>query len=1727
MSGDFADQAGVPLPPSYLTFETTDAGVARVTSTGELVGVSRGLALLSVERAGLQAVTNVVVGDLLQNPTAAEVPLITPEYTGLYVYPAGVTLAFGQTRQIVTSLSPDFTVDTQLVSQFFVDHSGVAKVDETGLITAVGPGEAIVTVINGTQERVILVAVQDVHAGATVIGAGGGAVNGVDGSLVAISPFALREAVEVSIAPVSADDLPLQVPAGFAFAGDFQLDVGDDALRVPAQIAVPVSPVLAPGTTVHFWRLGQIPDENGVWSDYWLQVDSGVVGDDGFARTASPPYSGVNDSGGYLVTTPAGSVAVVQGKLNVSFNVPIAMFGIIPLNPFSPPGLPPIAGAVVTGINAASDLSDVVGGPSLPAPGPLTSFVPFMSVSIDISKLRIIAVPKVGLPFITTLDVQLQAGQLNTFEVTIPAPEPASGDPSLAPIVEAVHLELVNDGGQDIGAVVLEGQRFVASNPMDPLNLGGALSDLKVEFVLADGKVLEGQILSSLSLVGFQTDKLYVRPPDSVAVGQSEIRVVRPYRATTVLPGSTSPTLEEVTHVSNSVRLAFNEEYVFTALSAADQVAVIDNSQVADPSQQPLIARFPVGISGANDSPQSIALAPDLDRGYAMLRNTGSVAVFDTMALHQIDALTDDLSQADTLGLNMIELRVAEPGATPFWGVAHPNGDYLYVSDYRDYQETGIVYVVDTNPASSTYHRVVQKIQVQTAGVGLRQMAINSTGTRLYVTAPNRDLFRTPASDDSQIIVINVDPDDHPAGGANANKWHEQIGIVQKAPGEQPYDEAYGIASTNQPGVMTFTNRMSDSAGFGVIEVQNDSPTGFQATARTIQLQLGSFSDYFDVNSAQSVVVTKDLQYAFVTGYNHFIQGVASRDPFVGGIPGGSNIGIIQDPLGNPRLIAATRPIPAGFANHVVLSPDDRYLYASFRGPAQSVFVFDVQEMIDAIEDASSDDLAGIPIDELDPGTASAIDVRANYTVLPGFDFAKGQFTFGVPEGALNGPIGVGGNPQGMAATPAILVPSLFNNLTDQFFFSDDGSFVVSFENGSSPGNGNGDIELEIDTNSFLIGSPKGYETVLNEQQIKTMNVQVQQMEQDMHNAAGNVLFGSRINAGAVPATGGQRLLEKAIYVYRLFDATDSDPKDGRIEFEKTFADGPDKNLQEKIFKFEHGSDVNEFEVKPVMTITGPNAQDFRLLPEAIYFDPRTPLAPGQRQMRNATLEIRRPGSAPTEPFIGVIQLRGEAIGPQLVHLPASDFRDALKDYIAGVPGLPSGFGQEPDHLDKLVSQAFPNPTTQPAAFQVAVTAFLADLQTLILNKFKEVDARASDTDTDLSDGDAFLLSLEESIAANAQAMKIDFKSNNVVTGDEFTGGIAVRDFDADKWLAIKQDFAANKISMSQAKFRFDQITNAKPDDVLQFTLPNGTTITRDGGAEVSIRFAVEHVREQQDNGTPRPPSELLVEFAEVLANVITHEIGHTLGAVHVNSDAWKSLSNVMGKGGASRSPNGFALERSPQIKLALGLEVRGEFDKTYVDYTQTNLNAGTASPSPVEDINAPILTVLDGPLVVGASQPNLIDGRTSIDLGSVVAGPAGGQSSAVTLYLTSGGDQDLVITGLTIAGHSGFSIEGLGSLPLTLPPIDFADPHPAASTLPITVRFDPDAIGFLNAVLRIESNSLHGSLLEIPLTGRGVSQSGDLIVEVPNNNIGGLAVAHDPARWIPLPLCATGAPAR
>ncbi|TVS20372.1 MAG: hypothetical protein EA424_04310, partial [Planctomycetaceae bacterium] len=977
--GDFADQPGVMLPASYLQFSVDDTSVATVSELGRVVPVAEGSTVVTASRGDVQAVTVVSVGfpeSLVQGVLYA---------FGMDAYPDAVTLPPGGTRTIQVSLFEigDYT-DPSMGTRYFATNPDVAIVSADGVVTGIAPGLSSIVIVNGPAEVVVPVKIEEPVSGPAILTDQGGVVSGDDGSTVAIAPGALAADTPVGIAARTEAELPLDLPEGLNFAAAFDVEFGDQPLQVGAQLAVRVPETVVPGTRMYFFRAATLPDENGNEFEVWMQVDAGIVGEDGFARTTSPPFSGIDTSGRYF----AGS------------------------------GVQEFVGARLTSARAAAaSISDAfltigsVGGAILAAPlGMLaTQFVDaYFEYLVGSYELKIYSVPKEGLPQVTATQVELAAGRVNDVVVSVPSTLPADGAWS-PPAITVARFEFADADGALRPQLVLEGERFTYDNPLAPADKkdGSQFEDVRVQFsVPGSNQPIKLQAVSgdgSELVVDLSDDQ-----SRAITLGLAEISVVRPQ----YLRGDGSWS-NRVHKESNAIRVQQTLHHAFAALGG-NEVAVIDARLPGTGDEGlNLVARIP--LSGGPT--RAVTVTPDLTRAYVTQRFGGAVSVIDTTTLQEIDTIPDDPDDPDSQGINPIQL---PPGANPFWITVDPRGFYVYVSDDRQ----GVVYAIDTNPSSPDYHTVkTLSFSGTFTGAGLRGLDVSADGKRLYVAAPGQTLFSKPqgAPELGSILVVNTD--------VASDQFFEEVWVIPDV-GREPY----GVTATNDPRRITFTNRLQDTRGFGVLEA-DESATNW--STRYVGLHLGSPSDAFDVNNGQGIAVTSDLQWAFITGYNRFIPGIPSHDPYFDPLqPGGSNVGIIRDPFGlegTPQLVAATRPIPVGFADNLVLTPDDRHLFVAYPGLPRAVFVYDVREIIDQIESpANAHLLARGPINDLVYGERTnnlLIDIRADYRLL---SINLGFAEFGIPDhdpanGIFNSnaPIGTGGTPRGLAIAfdPLALLP--------------------------------------------------------------------------------------------------------------------------------------------------------------------------------------------------------------------------------------------------------------------------------------------------------------------------------------------------------------------------------------------------------------------------------------------------------------------------------------------------------------------------------------------------------------------------------------------------------------------------------------------------------------------------------------------------------------------------------
>ncbi len=293
--GDFADQQDVPLIGDYLSYLSSDPSVLSVDAEGNLLGIADGYGAITVSRGVFSDATAATVGEPFDDLDRDD---------GIFVYPGSLTLPLvsGQRQFLVETLDGDNDLSSAGSGTMYVlGDSRVVDITADGFVTSAALGDTTLTIINGPAEVTVTVSVLEPEIGSATIGGDGGLLQSVDGTQLQIPPGALPDGVTVSI-----DPLPIppqsELPAEDQFTPGiaFELDFGGETLDVPAQVAIPVGSEFAEGETVYFMRREAMLDINGDLREYWLIMETGIVGGDGFARTTSPPYPGFSAGGKYL-----------------------------------------------------------------------------------------------------------------------------------------------------------------------------------------------------------------------------------------------------------------------------------------------------------------------------------------------------------------------------------------------------------------------------------------------------------------------------------------------------------------------------------------------------------------------------------------------------------------------------------------------------------------------------------------------------------------------------------------------------------------------------------------------------------------------------------------------------------------------------------------------------------------------------------------------------------------------------------------------------------------------------------------------------------------------------------------------------------------------------------------------------------------------------------------------------------------------------------------------------------------------------------------------------------------------------------------------------------------------------------------------------------------------------------------------------------------------------------
>jgi len=280
---------------------------------------------------------------------------VTDPNTGLNadVHEAGQTAFAGSPESTEDYVDPDTGEITTYVyaaipavfsgTRYSVSDDSIATVSDSGLITALRTGQVTVSIVHlgsvvdayGTVSEQVIgqsdikLSVQTAQltdndpataAPQTILvnAHEGAAISAETGETVLIGAGALKQDTPVAISRIDLASIDPSTtifaaqPGGLEAVGAFTLNIGSSTSAYPLQLAIPVQNGIAAqaGDEVWFLRKGKVLAEgststNLIYQDTWWVVDNGYISLDAngnaIAKTASPPYGGLDASGEYMV----------------------------------------------------------------------------------------------------------------------------------------------------------------------------------------------------------------------------------------------------------------------------------------------------------------------------------------------------------------------------------------------------------------------------------------------------------------------------------------------------------------------------------------------------------------------------------------------------------------------------------------------------------------------------------------------------------------------------------------------------------------------------------------------------------------------------------------------------------------------------------------------------------------------------------------------------------------------------------------------------------------------------------------------------------------------------------------------------------------------------------------------------------------------------------------------------------------------------------------------------------------------------------------------------------------------------------------------------------------------------------------------------------------------------------------------------------------------------------
>ncbi|MCA9150526.1 MAG: hypothetical protein KDA92_14545, partial [Planctomycetales bacterium] len=852
-------------------------------------------------------------------------------------FPLSYVLDTNGTRQfVVRERVPDNVLDLASAAggtHYYLGNTEVAQITADGLLSAAQDGFTQVSIVQGGQSVIVPITIEPVTAGPKVIGDDGGLVSDGNGAVVGIPAGALSGDRTVTVETLDSNDLPYNLPDGWNTYSGVKVEWGGEGAEHPFSVELDAPADKQPGDIVYLFQPISVRLESGEIEQSWLVVDSMVVGTDGKMRTTSPPNMGLasrlynKDLPRALFNPSAAGILFASSPNLMTFFAARTDEKLREktLNGSISPGV--VSAEIAPGGGDPEQRFYVMAGP-------LGDFLSPAVANFNY-KLTVHSAQPTGLVKLEETEVLARPGTISEFALPLAPRFVVQNLPQ--PTITSAVLEFGNPADPR-PTLKLSGGNFTLASPYnDPFALGATVKDLYVTFVVGDPDtvdvngvhVLGGRdvVVPGSELSVDAENRLSVPVPANALVGVSRVMVTRPMNVP--LDGK----LGRQIFPSNPIQILPTGRYAFVANGGADSVSAIDllhtepapAGATSELQQVPVeAARIPlgVGLDEGTLGPRKMAVTPDATRAYVTLESGAGVAIIDTVALHEVDAVPDIPVRENETPAQTAEREAAEgvqhimlpAQARPYDLVVDHAGKYLYVSDYN----SAIIYVIDVDPTSAKFHQHVQSINLtQTsagedlAPLGLRGLDIAPDDSKLVVAAPAQDLFGTYRGKHGHLITVNLTNTSLRQAGDGPNaptvSVAGDLGIVfdPSAPGAVvtvgpgPFD----VSATDDPNVFLWVDRVDDSQGFGTLKFREfkDAASGESIVLTELEtinllpfgmiprLVEGRGTQVFGVSNAQGVtfvpantyedVIGPHPSYAFITGYNKLVTQDPKHDP--------------------------------------------------------------------------------------------------------------------------------------------------------------------------------------------------------------------------------------------------------------------------------------------------------------------------------------------------------------------------------------------------------------------------------------------------------------------------------------------------------------------------------------------------------------------------------------------------------------------------------------------------------------------------------------------------------------------------------------------------------------------------------------------------------------------------------------------------------------------------------